>query len=808
MLSVSIVPCRGNPNAPEFPFDGLFGLTDVTIRGKLTVKYDQRHPNPKPVDTTSAVVRLVRIDVLNRVTVRDVVREETVWLPPAGAASVKMGEWERDFELLVPPSTPGLSRMGMMLGKVPGHSVATSWKLEAILSFPRDKPACAPPREVSLLRHSLPMQSIATTPALAWKSLAMPNSPHPIPLEYDIRIPNRPLGWKDSSDISIQFRAPSNATFCLRSIELVLSRQVTFLYGASTSTIVDDIPLDLYRAEDSPKAGATPFTTPKSTPTEEVERLVWRSPSPPERSTPSIAKSSWPLALAPGSPGYLELNTQLKFRPRPASNYRWSLGETGENKFVRISYTIRPRIAYKRSSGSFASERHLDLDHLPFRLSAVIVPERFTTFKKVQLPTVSGMRSMSERRRVDLNLCLNFADEKPLLASLAQTSSSHCKDDEHSSRPSTGRRRSEQSESLGEPARTRARTDESEPKRRPATASGIPSGFSAFVPASTTKPLSPSSTYDSLGPETPTANAFLLSAPITTATCQPHSPTSVRTGSFPLANPIARSHHAFGSSATSRPPSTRSTRSGRQPYRPRSSGTLSVASTASTTSSLADSGRFVREMSAPPAATSSSTILESSSELLGLSLSDARIESQAPRSNGLTAPIPSVSTPESSPDLSLDPPTFFAMDPTHTFDSYSIVSADKPGRNAIPRLAIDRTLVAPWHSPPLPDFEEQQSTPTEAAPVSRLGSRPNHPSQHFVRELSSATFRPSSNKRRASPPPSPPASVTGAGAHAHTTIPMGGRPSLSPESAAHSNQKRKGSVGGLLSLITRRGSKV
>jgi len=140
MFIVSIIPSRGNPNAPEFPFDGLFGLTDVSIRGKLSVKFDQRHPNPKPVDTSSAVVRLVRLDTLNRATVREVVREEVVWLPAEGNSSAKMGEWETDFELLVPPSTPGLSRMGMMLGKVPGHSAATSWKLEAGEFFRLDLP--------------------------------------------------------------------------------------------------------------------------------------------------------------------------------------------------------------------------------------------------------------------------------------------------------------------------------------------------------------------------------------------------------------------------------------------------------------------------------------------------------------------------------------------------------------------------------------------------------------------------------------------------------------------------------------------
>lgn len=213
------------------------------------------------------------------------------------------------------------------------------------LSFPRERPASAPPREVSLLRHSLPALSSPSIPALTWTSSISPLSPHPIPLEYDIRIPNRPLGWNDSSQISFRFRAPQGAAFHLKSLELILSREVTFLHGSTSATIVDDVPLDFFRIEDSPKVVYSPFATPTSTPTEEVERLVWRSPSPPDRGVASPSKSSWPLSLVEGVAGFNEMHGQLKFRPRPSSNHRWSLGETGENKFVRISYTIRPRVS-------------------------------------------------------------------------------------------------------------------------------------------------------------------------------------------------------------------------------------------------------------------------------------------------------------------------------------------------------------------------------------------------------------------------------------------------------------------------------
>ncbi|GAA5888326.1 hypothetical protein JCM16303_004208 [Sporobolomyces ruberrimus] len=822
MFIVSIVPARGNPNAPEFPFDGLFGLTDVTLRGKLSVKYDQRHPHPKPVDVTSAVVRLVRIDVLNRASTREVVKEVVVWLPSGGLSSAKFGEWEGEFELVVPPTTLGLSRMGMMMGKVPGHSASTSWKLEGVLTFPRERPASAPPREVSLLRHSLPSLSSPTIPALAWTSVLSPYASHPIPLEYDIRVPNRPLGWNDSSEISFHFRAPSSATFSLKSLELILSREVTFLYGSTTSTIVDDVPLDFFQLDDSPKLGFSPFHTPVSTPTEEVDRLLYRSPSPPDRPSSSPARSSWPLSLVERESGLVEMRAQLKFRPRPSSNHRWSLGETGENKFIRIRYTIRPRISYKRSSGSFASERHLDLERLPIELAAVNVPERLNATLRPPQPTRStSSRSMGERRHSDFNLRLNLSPPRPADLPDASTDPSPLTLEDRPFRPSTGRRRSEQSDSLGQPARTRARTEEPKIKRRPATSTGVIPAFS--VPDVATMPtngLSPSSTYDSLGPETPTSLEFLIT-PIPTLTCDGPAP-HVRSGSFPLANPVHRNHHSTVSTSP-RPPSTRSTRSLRQAYRPRSSGTLSIASTTSTTSSITDSARFTREMSTPPAATSSSTILESSHELLGLSLSDSR-GVHSPQPSGLTVPGSARSSPASSPDLSRSQPGFFASsEPRHSFDSYSISSNRSPLLSSPHNTsAVDRSLIAPWHSPPLPEYERRSraTSPLANSTLAPRGSSPPTRKQHsppppLAREPSSAsTFyaRPSRNTRGGSPP-SPPMSTTETPplqSHGFSsTTSSRSRISLSPESAILSkDQKRKGSVGGLLSLITRRGSKV
>ncbi|GAA5843116.1 hypothetical protein JCM3766R1_005242 [Sporobolomyces carnicolor] len=810
MLTVSILPARGNPNAPEFPFDGLFGWTDVTLRGKVSVKYDQRHPHPKPVELCSAAVRLVRIDVLNRTTLREVVREEIVWLPTDGFASQKMGEWDKEFELVVPPSTPGLSRMGMMLGKVPGHSAMTSWKLEATLTFPRDRPASAPPREVSLLRHSLPALSSPTIPSLAWTCVNAPDSSHhPIPLEYDIRVANRPLGWNDSSEISFHFRAPASATFHLKSLELILSREVTLLQGPTNSTVIDDVPLDFFRLDDSPKLGFSPFHTPSTTPTEEVDRLLWRrSPSPPDRPgpSPSVAKSSWPLSLSEGENGWVETRAELKFRPRPSSNHRWSLGETGENKFIRISYTIRPRISYKRSGGSFAPERHLDLERLPIRLAAVNVPERLNASLRAPLPVLfvparSG-RSMGERRHSDFNLRLNLSPPSPveILASDEPSPASSTLDD-RPFKPSTGRRRSEQSESFGQPARTRARTEEPKMKRRPATATGVVPAFSAPDASTMPKILSPSSTFDSLGPETPTTLEVLLT-PVPTVSCD-----GLRSGSFPLANPVHRGHHP---SSSPRPPSTRSARSNRQAYRPRSSGTLSIASTTSTASSMTDSTRFTREMSAPPAATSSSTILESSHELLGLSLSDSR-SAHSPTPSGLTIPAPGSPSLSSRIELSHDEcASFSAGVPPHDFNSYCITSMENPSSHL---TGMDRSAIAPWHSPPLAQGESRSRATSPLANAVYRSHAPSQSPPRLAREPSSAsTFcAPLESLSRATSPPSPPISVKDA---SMLSIPSASstsnrsRSSLSPESAALSSQKRKGSVGGLLSLLTRRGSKV
>lgn len=374
-------------------------------------------------------------------------------------------------------------------------------------------------------------------------------------------------------------------------------------------------------------------------------------------------------------------------------------------------------------------------------------------------------------------------------------------------RPSAGRRRSEQSEAFGQPAATRARMDEPKVKRRPATATGVIPALSVPDPSTMPNGLSPSSTYDSLGPDTPSTLEFLLT-PIPTVTCdEPISPP--RTGSFPLANPVHRGHHHHASSSP-RPPSSRSTRSLRQAYRPRSSGTLSIASTASTASSMADSSPRFREMSAPPAATSSSTILESSHELLGLSLSDSR-NSHSPRPNGITVPLSANSSPSSSPEISLDQSTFMSSAPLHNFDSYSITSKRSAVTSA-PQLPFDRSVIAPWISPPLPEYDTRRSRATSPLAESSLPPlRSAHSTQspaRVPRELSSAsTFI---SRKRDTSPPSPPNSVKHWG---NPYGPLGSvssnsRTSLSPESAATSNQKRKGSVGGLLSLITRRGSKV
>jgi len=411
---------------------------------------------------------------------------------------------------------------------------------------------------------------------------------------------------------------------------------------------------------------------------------------------------------------------------------------------------------------------------------------------------------MGERRNSDFDLRLDLTPTAPAATPLPSPPLL----EDRRPRPSAGRRRSEQSESFGQPAKTRARVEEPKAKRRPATATGIVPPFP--VPDLSTLPhsLSPSSTYDSLGPDTPTTLEFLLT-PIPTVTCdEPASPP--RSGSFPLANPVHRGHHHASSSP--RPPSSRSTRSLRQAYRPRSSGTLSIASTASTASSMAESPRFTREMSAPPATTSSSTILESSHELLGLSLSDSR-NSHSPRPSGITVPISARSSPSSSPDLSLSQSAFATSEPLHNFDSYSITSS-RPSVGSAPQPSFDRSVIAPWDSPPLPEYDARKSRATSPLVNSTLPPlRPTNSTQsppRITRKLSStSTFCPGTRKRDASPP-SPPNSNG-----SFTTLygPLGSvssnsRTSLSPESAATANQKRKGSVGGLLSLITRRGSKV
>ncbi|GAA5942870.1 hypothetical protein JCM1841_002621 [Sporobolomyces salmonicolor] len=529
MLVVSILPLRGNTNTPEFPFDGAFGLTDVCVRGKVVTKLDKQHPNPKPVEAVEAIVRLVRVDALNRSTFREIVCEKTLWKPPTGQTSSKLGEWEGEFELVVPASTPGLSRMGIMVGKVPGHCATISWKLEAVVSFPKERPTSASPRELSFLRHSLPSSSSPSIPSLSWSSTSSTIIP-PFPsLDYDVHVANRPLGWNDSSELSYRFRVPQSTTFYLKSIELVLCREVTILNSASTSTFVDELPLDLFREDgvpattrpphksrsplvprhSSPEPPASPVITPAVIPTDEHGRplpVVPRSPSPPEKAI--NPRTSWPLVLAEGEAGYFETRGVLRFRARPPSNHRWSLGETGENRFLRCSFAIRPKILYKRSTGPFASDKILDLQPLPMQVAAVTAT---TPFKAARHPHLASR--MGERRISDFSLTINLVatgSPAPPLPSPSAHEIRRLSAATEAQRPLAGRRRSEQSEVFGQPARTRARTEEPWPLRRPSTATGVlPSSLAPEV-AQMPSSISPSSTYDSLGPDTPNTVEFLL----------------------------------------------------------------------------------------------------------------------------------------------------------------------------------------------------------------------------------------------------------------------------------------------------------
>ncbi|GAA5883110.1 hypothetical protein JCM1840_003332 [Sporobolomyces johnsonii] len=823
MLVVSILPLRGNPSTPEFPFDGAFGLTDVSVRGKVVTKLDQLHPNPKPVEAVEVIVRLVRIDGLNRTTFRETVCEKTLWRPPTGQTSSKLGEWEGEFELVVPAATQGLSRMGIMVGKVPGHCATISYKLEAVVSFPKERPTSAPPRELRFLRHSLPSSSSPSIPSLSWSSTSSTVAP-PFPsLDYDVHVANRPLGWNDTSEISYHFRVPQSTTFHLKSLELVLCREVTILNSASTSTFVDELPLDLFREDgvpaptrpphksrsplaprhSSPEPPASPFSTPAVIPTDEHGRplpVVPRSPSPPEKA--SGPRTSWPLVLAEGEAGYFETRGVLRFRARPVSNHRWSLGETGENRFVRCSFAIRPKILYKRSTGPFASDKIFDLQPLPMQVAAVTATSPFKTARQPRLAS-----RMGERRISDFSLTIDLAatsSPAPPLPSPSALEDRRLSAAAAAQRPLSGRRRSEQSEAFGQPARTRARTEEPKPLRRPSTATGVvPSSLApevSHMPSS----ISPSSTYDSLGPDTPNTLEFLLT-PVPVPALHipsPVSPPPVRSGSFPLATPMPRIPHSSSSSA-SRPPSSRSTRSLRHSYRPRSAGTLSIASTASTASSAADSGRFQREMSAPASTGSSPTILESSHELLGLTLSDDRISSSTlphPLSSShrhpgdfavSTSPSPSASSSPSPPSFPSASPSFVARVVAVPAESKLSLGNYTLGAKSTPTLPLDRSPNMPWDdgyavSPRKGSTGVPRRAP--AVPSVSLSPRARSPS-------------------RTPTPPSSPAPLKSNVMFTNGSAGAADRSLLHAEASLPA-AKRKGSVGGLFSLITRKGFKV
>ncbi|GAA5972524.1 hypothetical protein JCM21900_003233 [Sporobolomyces salmonicolor] len=771
MLVVSILPLRGNTNTPEFPFDGAFGLTDVCVRGKVVTKLDKQHPNPKPVEAVEAIVRLVRVDALNRSTFREIVCEKTLWKPPTGQTSSKLGEWEGEFELAVPASTPGLSRMGIMVGKVPGHCATISWKLEAVVSFPKERPTSAPPRELSFLRHSVPSSSSPSIPSLSWSSTSSTITP-PFPsLDYDVHVANRPLGWNDSSELSYRFRVPQSTTFHLKSIELVLCREVTILNSASTSTFVDELPLDLFREDGVPATTRPPHKS--------RSPLVPRHSSPEPPASPVITPAviptdehGRPLPVVPGSPS----------PPEKAINPR----------------TSWPLILYKRSTGPFASDKTFDLQPLPMQVAAVTAT---TPVKAARHPHLASR--MGERRISDFSLTINLVatgSPAPPLPSPSAHEVRRLSAATEAQRPPAGRRRSEQSEVFGQPARTRARTEEPRPLRRPSTATGVlPSSLAPEV-AQMPSSISPSSTYDSLGPDTPNTVEFLLTPVPAQPFPTPISPPG-RNGSFPLATPMPRVPHSH--SSASRPPSSRSNRSSRHSYRPRSAGTLSIASTASTASSAADSGRFQREMSAPASTGSSTTILESSHELLGLSLSDDRMTSSSlprpvpsPRQPGDFAisisSSPAASPPLSPPSVPNASPSFVARDAAIPADSKLSFGNYTLGAKSTPTLPIDRSSTMPW--------DDGYAVSPRKGPKGAPRRAPAVPSVSLPPRARFLSGTP--------PPPSPPSSLKPS-----NVLFTSGPESAADRSLLHAEAslppaKRKGSVGGLFSLITRRGSKV
>ncbi|KAK4330782.1 Proteophosphoglycan ppg4 [Rhodotorula toruloides] len=627
MLILSILPLSGNGNN-WFPFSGTLGLTDIIVKGKVVASYDER-ASGKPPDVSSVVVRLVRVETCAGKSAREVITEGTVWQAREGVEAEQLPLEDHRFCLTMPKETQGLSMMKIARGPT------VAWHVEARAFLPAGKTVSAKSREMLLLRHSTISLDPSSSNSLHWSSST--DFDHVPPFDYSVRVLNRPLGGKSPLVAELELKPPRDGAVQLKHVDLRLQRRVTAV-GTGKVLITDDV--DLQETDDS--IASPPSTTSLDT---FYHHRLHRTPSPPT-DLPRLTKANFPLLLSSAST--MAQKGTLEWRIPHRGPYGWAIGESGTSALFRIDFALTGKITYK--SGR-VGEKTIQLRPYPVHVCCETpAPPLFSPLPSHLSPSRTAT-TLGGRRSSDFALSLSFdrsiptGPAKPPLPSpsatterrlsaahlplLAQTVSLP-----PPSRPSSGRRMSEQSEALDAPARTRLRREA--PAPLPVQNATIPSPLSG----SSTSRVSRSSTIDSLGPETPTTAEFLASTTAPTH-LSPKLPSTSH--STHVVRHVGRSPR---SSLRNRPRSSGSQRSSINDGA-RSTSNLSISSLASVTSYQSDQ-RSLTEYGGSATA-GASPLLASADGMLGLTLGEATADPASSSSFAFFDGAAASSSPHSRP---------------------------------------------------------------------------------------------------------------------------------------------------------------
>ncbi|GAA6034690.1 hypothetical protein JCM8097_001123 [Rhodosporidiobolus ruineniae] len=664
MITLTLVRPVGNAIVGgHFPYAGVFGYSDVVVAGKVHCSIDNRASGiPPPVRAVHVRIRRIdqafggekRILVVDQALLWDAEREE-------GKRAAQLGQRDLPFRLVVPYGTEG-----------PSHTKETSagsvarfaWKLETFFIGDDGRPGDTNSSDLLLIRHDtqplippscrdLPSSSSSTIPLppryLSWtENVGKPtsSSKHGLPFSCTVRLPNKPVSEAEQLVFDVEFQLPALKDFKIVSFEPTVRRTITALEGGRDSVLNLDI---------RPNGSNTTAASGKG-----------KENDPAALHFPLRADPHAPTTVSGTYSGYIHHN-------------RWKVGESCETETFKVQFQLSAKIKYKTKRSGYCHTLDFRPVHIvgnvlrdppPFRKARPSFPllsnaptRRNSDFAQHPLPPSSSASSSSS----PLSPAAPSVYLNPALAAIKDPrrhSTATLQPVPFSGRPLSGRRMSEQSDSIAEPARTRARREPPVPIAVPALvhSSASTSTSAASSPSAGTFPpdgsgsVSRSSTVETLGPDTPNTLEFLLSPagaplarssglptfparPSTAPSPHPHSQLhqlsppreyhhqpstlslSASAGPGPHRHPHRTSRAALGASARHSPSS-----------RPKSAGSarsvsgLSISSFTSVTSAASGTSerdrRSMRELSAPLPGASSPTVLESGSGIPSLSLAE------------------------------------------------------------------------------------------------------------------------------------------------------------------------------------------